>query len=135
MVEVRNTNVNAPVSLTACEFLAATQGALFVKGSRVVISACTFNLVNGQMGNLYSIELNDNSILSNSRIHVLQSQEGGLIPVLCDNGIVKDNVISMWTRSGLAIAGKNAAVAIPLGKPSNRIDNLTTSHALQFTEV
>ena len=135
MVEVKNTSVNAPISFTGCEFLSATHGALFLKGSRVVISACTFNLVNGQMGNLYSIQLNDNSILSNSRIHVLQSQEGGLIPVLCDNGIVKDNVISMWTRSGLAIEGKNAAVAIPLGKPSNRIDNLTTSHALQFTEV
>ena len=135
MVEVKNISVNAPVSFTGCEFLSATQGALFLKGSRVVISACTFNLTNGQMGDLYSIYLQDNSILSDSRIHVLQSQEGGLIPIYCNNGIVKDNVISMWTRSGLAIAGKNAAVAIPQGTPSNRIDNLTTSHGLQFTEV
>ena len=135
MVEVKNISVNAPVSFTGCEFLSATQGALFLKGSRVAISACTFNLTNGQMGDLYSIYLQDNSILSDSRIHVLQSQEGGLIPIYCNNGIVKDNVISMWTRSGLAIAGKNAAVAIPQGTPSNRIDNLTTSHGLQFTEV
>lgn len=135
MIDVRNTNVNAPVVLTGCEFLSATAGALFLKGSRVVISACTFNLTNGQMGNIYSIELKDNSILSNSRIHVLQSQEGGLIPIYCNNGIVKDNVISMWTRSAVTIEGKNAAVAIPLGTPSNRIDNLTTQHALQFTEV
>ena len=135
MVEVKNISVNAPVSFTGCEFLSATQGALFLKGSRVVISACTFNLTNGQMGDLYSIYLQDNSILSNSRIHVLQSQEGGLIPIYCNNGIVKDNVISMWTRSGLAIVGKNAAVAIPQGTPSNRIDNLTASHGLQFTEV
>ena len=135
MVEVKNTSVNAPVSLTGCEFLSATHGALFIKGSRVVISACTFNLTNGQMGDLYSIYLQDNSILSNSRIHVLQSQEGGLIPIFCNNGIVKDNVISMWTRSAVTIEGKNSAVAIPQGTPSNRIDNLTTNHVLQFTEV
>ena len=135
MIEVKNTTVNALVSLTACEFLSATQGALFIKGSRVVISACTFNLTNGQMGDLYSIYLQDNSILSNSRIHVLQSQEGGLIPIFCNNGIVKDNVISMWTRVGITIVGKNSAVAIPQGTPSNRIDNLTIQHGLQFTEV
>ena len=135
MVEVKNTSVNAPVSLTGCEFLSATHGALFIKGSRVVISACTFNLTNGQMGNLYSIDLKDNSILSNSRIHVYQSQEGGLIPIFCNNGIVKDNVISMWTRSVVTIVGANASVAIPQGTPNNRIDNLTTNHALQFTEV
>ena len=135
MVEVKNTSVNAPVSLTGCEFLSATQGALFIKGSRVIISACTFNLVNGQMGNLYSIDLSGNSILSNSRVHVYQSQEGGLIPIFSNNGIVKNNVISMWTRSGITIVGQNSAVAIPLGTPSNRIDNLTTQHALQFTEV
>ena len=135
MVEVKNTSVNTPVSLTACEFLSATQGALFIKGSRVVISACTFNLTNGQMGDLYSIYLQDNSILSNSRIHAYQSQEGGLIPIFCNNGIVKDNVISMWTRAGVTIVGKNSAVAIPTGTPSNRIDNLTTQHAMQFTEV
>ena len=135
MVEVKNTSVNAPVSLTGCEFLSSTHGALFIKGSRVVISACTFNLTNGQMGDLYSIYLQDNSILSNSRIHVYQSQEGGLIPIFCNNGIVKDNVISMWTRSAVTIEGKNSAVAIPQGTPSNRIDNLTTNYALQFTEV
>ena len=135
MIDVRNTNVNAPVTLTSCEFLSATQGALFIKGSRVIVCACTFNLTNGQMGNIYSIELKDNSILSNSRIHVYQSQEGGLIPIFCNNGIVKDNVISMWTRSAVTIVGKNSAVAIPLGTSSNRIDNLTTQHGLQFTEV
>ena len=135
MIEVKNTSLNAPVSLTACEFLSATHGALFIRGSRVIVCACTFNLTNGQMGDLYSIDLQDNSILSHSRIHVLQSQEGGLIPIFCNNGIVKDNVISMWTRSGVPIVGKNSAVAIPLGTPSNRIDNLTTQHGLQFTEV
>ena len=135
MIEVKNTSVNAPVSLTACEFLSATQGALFIKGSRVIVCACTFNLTNGQMGNIYSIDLKDNSILSNSRIHVYQSQEGGLIPIFCNNGIVKDNVISMWTRSAVTIVGKNSAVAIPQGTSSNRIDNLTTNYALQFTEV
>ena len=135
MVEVRNTNANTPVSLTACEFLSATQGAIFIKGSRVIVCACTFNLTNGQMGNIYSIDLKDNSILSNSRIHVYQSQEGGLIPIYCNNGIVKDNVITLWTRSAVTITGKNSAVAIPQGTASNRIDNLTTQHALQFTEV
>ena len=135
MIEVKNTSVNAPVSLTGCEFLSATHGALFLKGSHVVVSACTFNLINGQMGNLYSIYLQGNSILSNSRLHVYQSQEGGLIPIFCNNGIVKDNVISMWTRSGVTIVGENSAVAIPQGTPSNRIDNLTTQHGLQFTEV
>ena len=135
MVEVKNTNVNGPVMLTGCEFISTTQGALFIKGSRLVVSACTFNLTNGQMGNIYSIDLQDNSILSNSRLHIYQSQEGGLIPIFCNNGIVKDNVINMWIRSDVAIVGENAAVAIPLGTPSNRIDNLTTQHRTQFTEV
>ncbi|MGO2934784.1 MAG: BppU family phage baseplate upper protein [Lactococcus cremoris] len=135
MVEVKNTNVNGPVILIGCEFISTTQGALFLKGSSLVVSGCTFNLTNGQIGNIYSIDLQDNSILSNSRLHIYQSQEGGIIPIFCNEGIVKDNVISMWTRSDVAIVGENAAVAIPRGTPSNRIDNLTNHYGKQFTEV